>query len=108
MSNNYSWFVILQRWWREQENEEIFEFEEGENVNMKWLRIKDEWLPVNKIRKIMIEDGILCYKIILEVQAQRYILSTFKKHEEAEEYVRQLLKAIIQQDIIEIETIQNT
>jgi|YelNatsi3bottle8_1022550.scaffolds.fasta_scaffold00478_7 hypothetical protein len=73
MSNNTSWFIILQRQWREQKNEEISEFEEGG----------------------------------MEVQNYSYILSTFKKHEEAEEYVRQLVKTIIQQDMIEIETIQN-
>lgn len=39
MSNNTSWFIILQRQW-EQKNEEISEFEEGGDANMKWLRIK--------------------------------------------------------------------
>jgi len=78
----------------------------GENKRI-WLRIKDEWVPVNRIRKITIESGLLCYKVIMEVQNYSYILSTFKKHEEAEEYVRQLVKTIIQQDMIEIETIQN-
>lgn len=75
-------------------------------MNIKWLRIKNEWVPVDKIKRIVVEEGIFCCRVVLEVQHRYYILSTFRKYEEAEEYVRQLLEVMNQQDIIETGKIQ--